>query len=66
MPPLWSFGLWMSRITYFSEQDGRQVAAKLETNAIPTDVLHLIQVGLRLIGGVIMNFHLPDFLMLRE
>ncbi|MBP9747002.1 MAG: alpha-xylosidase, partial [Saprospiraceae bacterium] len=36
MPPLWSFGLWMSRITYFSEQDGRQVAAKLRANAIPT------------------------------
>lgn len=40
MPPLWSFGLWMSRITYFSEQDGRQVAAKLRANRIPTDVLH--------------------------
>lgn len=40
MPPLWSFGLWMSRITYFSEADGRNVAAKLRANAIPTDVLH--------------------------
>ena len=40
MPPLWSFGLWMSRITYFSEADGRQVAAKLRANRIPTDVLH--------------------------
>lgn len=40
MPPLWSFGLWMSRITYFSESDGRQVAAKLRANRIPTDVLH--------------------------
>ena len=40
MPPLWSFGLWMSRITYFSEQDGREVAAKLRQNRIPTDVLH--------------------------
>jgi alpha-D-xyloside xylohydrolase len=40
MPPLWSFGLWMSRITYFSETDGRQVAAKLRKNQIPTDVLH--------------------------
>jgi alpha-D-xyloside xylohydrolase len=27
MPPLWSFGLWMSRITYFSESDGRTVAS---------------------------------------
>jgi alpha-D-xyloside xylohydrolase len=40
MPPLWSFGLWMSRITYFSEADGRNVAAKLRKNKIPTDVLH--------------------------
>jgi alpha-D-xyloside xylohydrolase len=40
MPPLWSFGLWMSRITYFSEQDGRNVAAKLRANRIPSDVIH--------------------------
>jgi alpha-D-xyloside xylohydrolase len=40
MPPLWSFGLWMSRITYFSEKDGRDVAAKLRANRIPADVLH--------------------------
>lgn len=40
MPPLWSFGLWMSRITYFSEDDGRNVAKKLRENRIPTDVLH--------------------------
>ena len=40
MPPLWSFGLWMSRITYFSEADGRNIAAKLCKNSIPTDVLH--------------------------
>ena len=29
MPPLWSFGLWMSRITYNSEKQVRDVAAKL-------------------------------------
>jgi alpha-D-xyloside xylohydrolase len=40
MPPLWSFGLWMSRITYFSEQEGRDVAAKLRENRIPCDVIH--------------------------
>jgi alpha-D-xyloside xylohydrolase len=40
MPPLWSFGLWMSRITYFSEADGRNVAAKLRENKIPSDVIH--------------------------
>lgn len=40
MPPLWSFGFWMSRITYFSEEDGRNVAKKLRDNKIPTDVIH--------------------------
>ncbi len=41
MPPLWSFGLWMSRITYFSEEQVRDVAAKLRANRIPDDVIHL-------------------------
>ena len=40
MPPLWSFGFWMSRITYFSEAEGREVAKKLRENRIPCDVLH--------------------------
>lgn len=40
MPPLWSFGLWMSRITYFSEADGRRVAKELRENKIPSDVIH--------------------------
>jgi alpha-D-xyloside xylohydrolase len=41
MPPLWSFGLWMSRISYFSEDETRAVAAKLRANKIPSDVIHL-------------------------
>ncbi|MCU4155631.1 alpha-xylosidase [Carboxylicivirga sp. A043] len=40
MPPLWSFGFWMSRITYFSEEDGRRVAKELRDNEIPCDVIH--------------------------
>ncbi len=40
MPPLWSFGFWMSRITYFSETDGRNVAELLRKNRIPADVIH--------------------------
>lgn len=40
MPPLWSFGTWQSRITYFSEQEGRDVAKKLRDLKIPTDVIH--------------------------
>ncbi|QEE50866.1 alpha-xylosidase [Flavobacterium alkalisoli] len=40
MPPLWSFGFWMSRITYFSEKEGRQIAKDLRKNKIPSDVIH--------------------------
>jgi alpha-D-xyloside xylohydrolase len=40
MPPLWSFGTWMSRITYFSEKDGYNVAQNLRKNKIPSDVIH--------------------------
>lgn len=40
MPPLWSFGFWMSRITYFSEEDGREVIKNLRDYEIPADVLH--------------------------
>ena len=41
LPPLWSFGLWMSRCTYSSEAQVREVAAKLRQNRIPCDVIHL-------------------------
>ncbi|HEY2377082.1 MAG TPA: TIM-barrel domain-containing protein [Gemmatimonadaceae bacterium] len=41
VPPLWSFGFWMSRITYNSEAQVRDVAAKLRQYRIPADVLHL-------------------------
>lgn len=41
MPPLWSFGLWMSRITYNAERQVRDVARTLRAHRIPTDVLHL-------------------------
>ena len=40
MPPLWSFGTWMSRITYFSEEEGREVAQQIRANKIPCDVIH--------------------------
>lgn len=40
MPPLWSFGTWMSRITYFSQSDGYKVADELRKNKIPSDVIH--------------------------
>lgn len=40
MPPLWSFGTWMSRITYFEQSEGYDVASKLRKYKIPSDVIH--------------------------
>ena len=40
MPPLWSFGTWLSRITYFSEKEGYDVAANIRKNKYPCDVIH--------------------------
>lgn len=40
MPPLWSFGTWMSRISYFSQDEGYSVASNLRKNKIPADVIH--------------------------
>ena len=40
MLPLWSFGTWMSRITYFSQQEGLDIAKKLRDHRIPADVIH--------------------------
>lgn len=41
VPPLWSFGLWMSRITYDSEEQAREVAGQMRQREIPCDVIHL-------------------------
>ena len=40
MPPLWSFGTWMSRITYFSQDEGLDIARQLREHKIPADVIH--------------------------
>ena len=40
MLPLWSFGTWMSRITYFSQQEGLEIARQLRVHQIPSDVIH--------------------------
>lgn len=40
MPPLWSFGFWMSRITYFSQAEGLEIAKNLRDYKIPSDVIH--------------------------
>lgn len=41
MPPLWSFGTWMSRITYLSQDEVYNVADNLRTYKIPADVIHI-------------------------
>ncbi|MBR7017428.1 MAG: alpha-xylosidase [Prevotella sp.] len=40
MLPLWSFGTWMSRITYFSQKEGLEIAHQLRSHRIPCDVIH--------------------------
>ena len=40
MLPLWSFGTWMSRITYFSQEEGLEIAKQLRAHRIPCDVIH--------------------------
>jgi len=39
--PLWSYGTWMSRMTYFSADETRQVADRLREGRFPCDVIHL-------------------------
>jgi alpha-D-xyloside xylohydrolase len=41
VPPLWSFGFWMSRVTYNSAQQVLDVARQLRSHQIPADVIHL-------------------------
>jgi alpha-D-xyloside xylohydrolase len=41
MPPVWSFGAWMSRMTYHSDKEVSAIAARLREEEYPFDVLHL-------------------------
>lgn len=41
MPPLWSFGTWMSRMSYFSAEEVHQVCNRLREEDFPADVIHL-------------------------
>lgn len=41
LPPLWSFGLWMSRNSYTSWEVMDDIAKQVRENDIPCDVLHL-------------------------
>ncbi len=41
MPPLWSFGVWMSRMTYFSADEVNEICDQLRKENYPCDVIHL-------------------------
>ena len=41
MPPLWSFGIWMSRMTYFSANEVEEICNRLREEHYPCDVIHL-------------------------
>ena len=41
MPPLWSFGIWMSRMTYFSADEVNKICDRLRQEHYPCDVIHL-------------------------
>lgn len=41
VPPVWSFGLWMSRNSYQNWDVVHSVARRLRQEAVPCDVLHL-------------------------
>ena len=41
MPPLWSFGIWMSRMTYFSADEVNEICDRMRAEHYPCDVIHL-------------------------
>ena len=41
MPPLWSFGTWMSRMTYFSADEVNEICDRMRAEHYPCDVIHL-------------------------
>ena len=41
VPPKWTFGTWISRISYFSQEQVMAVARKLRDMRFPADVIHI-------------------------
>jgi alpha-D-xyloside xylohydrolase len=41
LPPAWSYGTWMARMTYFSAKEAMEVADRLRNGGFPCDVIHL-------------------------
>ncbi len=40
-PPKWSYGIWMSRMTYFSAEEVNEICQRLRKENYPCDVIHL-------------------------
>lgn len=41
MLPVWSYGVWMSRMTYFSADEVNEICDRLRAEHYPCDVIHL-------------------------
>lgn len=41
IPPLWSYGIWMSRMTYFSADEVNEICVRMRQENYPCDVIHL-------------------------
>ncbi len=41
VPPKWSFGLWISKISYRSREEVERVARQMRENDLPCDVIHV-------------------------
>ncbi|HUX84871.1 MAG TPA: TIM-barrel domain-containing protein [Chitinophagaceae bacterium] len=41
LPPIWSFGLWMGKLSYQSQEEVLSVAGKLREHRVPCDVIHI-------------------------
>lgn len=41
MLPVWSFGIWMSRMTYFAADEVNEICDRLRAEHYPCDVIHL-------------------------
>ncbi|HEY5466784.1 MAG TPA: glycoside hydrolase family 31 protein [Clostridia bacterium] len=41
MPPRWTFGLWMSKISYGTREQVEAVARRMRAERIPCDVIHI-------------------------
>lgn len=39
--PLWSYGVWMSRMTYFSAEEVSEICDRLRKEDFPCDVIHI-------------------------